>query len=122
MRLDVVRQKYPKFIYKNYSYKIEAGNLKISFLFEIPPDIIFRPQIIIEAGYLNAEQIAWWKNLIINGMGQFFYENKIDWRTPNFLQIRNLPTPDVGKFYRHRESVKLRDRYLVLFVDNQRSL
>lgn len=45
------------------------------------------PRIEIEAGYLNREQIKWWKDLIINGLGQFFYENKIDFRKPDFLKI-----------------------------------
>ena len=38
------------------------------------------PIIEIRAGELNKDQIKWWKDLIIKGMGQFFYENKIDWR------------------------------------------
>jgi len=45
------------------------------------------PEIIIKASSLSGEQIKWWKNLIIKGMGQFFYENKIDFRKPNFLKI-----------------------------------
>ncbi|MDO8633588.1 MAG: hypothetical protein Q7K38_03590, partial [Candidatus Wildermuthbacteria bacterium] len=28
------------------------------------------PEIIIEAGSLNKEQIAWWKDLILKGMGE----------------------------------------------------
>ena len=137
MKLEVLIKKYPKFIYRNYEHKISGGNLKISFLFEIPPSISFRPrliikdineagsdpvsldnlvfhvglmemlsywkttcspEIIIEAGYLDKEQIKWWKNLIIKGMGQFFYENKIDWRKPNFLKIVSLQTSGVCKF------------------------
>lgn len=51
------------------------------------------PIIEISAGYLNREQIKWWKDLIIKGMGQFFYENKIDFRKPGFLkiQVKNHP-------------------------------
>ena len=45
------------------------------------------PKIEIKAGNLNKEQIKWWKDLIIKGMGQFFYENKIDFRGQNFLKI-----------------------------------
>jgi len=45
------------------------------------------PIIKIEAGKLNKEQIKWWKELIINGMGQFFYENKINWKKNSFLKI-----------------------------------
>jgi len=46
------------------------------------------PEIIIEAGYLNKEQIRWWKDLFIKGMGQFFYENRVNFRQPNFLVIK----------------------------------
>ena len=45
------------------------------------------PEIIIKPGYLNKEQIKWWKNLIINGMGQFFYQNNINFKSSNFLKI-----------------------------------
>ena len=45
------------------------------------------PVIEIKAGFLDNNQIKWWKDLIINGMGQFFYENKIDWRKQGFLKI-----------------------------------
>lgn len=45
------------------------------------------PEIIIKAGFLNSEQIKWWKDLIIKGMGQFFYENRIDFSQPGFLKI-----------------------------------
>lgn len=48
------------------------------------------PEIIIKAGPLNKKQIKWWKDLIINGMGQFFYENRIDFRKPNFLNISSI--------------------------------
>lgn len=45
------------------------------------------PKIIIEAGFLNKEQIIWWRDLINDGMGQFFYENKINFIHPNFFKI-----------------------------------
>ncbi len=45
------------------------------------------PEIVIKAGNLSSEQIKWWKDLIMRGMGQFFYENKIDFRKSNFLKI-----------------------------------
>jgi UDP-N-acetyl-alpha-D-muramoyl-L-alanyl-L-glutamate epimerase len=161
MKVDVLRRKYPKFIYRDYDYKIEGGDLKISFVFEIPPNIIFRPkivvknidetrsdrvsldnlvfhigliemlsywkatcspEIVVEAGYLDKEQIKLWKKLILNGMGQFFYENKIDWRSKNFLEINNLQRPDVCKIYRDPTSVRLKDRYLVPFAGGRDSI
>ena len=44
------------------------------------------PEIIIEAGYLDKAQINWWRDLFLKGMGQFFYENKIDWRGKDFFK------------------------------------
>lgn len=128
-KVDILRKKYPRFIYKDYSWQVSGRNLDISFDFSIPPDIKFHPkvniknidknqikrigdsalnnlvfnlgliellsyckatcspEIIIESGYLNEEQISWWKDLINRGMGQFFYENKINFTKPSFLKI-----------------------------------
>jgi len=124
-----LRKQYPEFIYENYSWELNKGNLKISFNFKIKPDLEFAPEIqiknipktrikkealnnlvfhlgliellsywkatcspkiIIKAGSLSREQIKWWKGLILKGMGQFFYENKINFRTSNFLKIHSL--------------------------------
>lgn len=35
------------------------------------------PEIVVKAGELSKYQERWWEKLLINGMGQFFYENKI---------------------------------------------
>jgi len=158
MRIEFLRKKYPKFIYRKYSYKIQKRNLKISFLFEVPPDIQFKPEITIknvtrkellildnldnlvfhlglieipsywkaicspeieiQAGYLNKEQINWWKWLIINGLGQFFYENKIDWRPKSFLTIKSSSgTHPLSVFNK-----KLKNRYLVPFAGGRDSI
>ena len=47
------------------------------------------PKIIIEAGSLNKAQINWWHYVFTRGMGQYFYENKIDFRPKNFLAIES---------------------------------
>jgi len=87
----------PKIITENVNKKRVAkigervlGNLVFHLgLMEIPSywKATCSPEIIIQAGYLNREQIKWWHDLIINGMGQYFYENKINFRQPNFLKI-----------------------------------
>ncbi|MEK9135459.1 MAG: hypothetical protein AAB451_04180 [Patescibacteria group bacterium] len=79
------------------------------------------PIIEIQAGYLNKEQINWWKNLIINGMSQFFYENKIDWRKKDFLTIVNFRRSDLRPIWR-RSDLKLSDRYLVPFAGGRDSI
>lgn len=45
------------------------------------------PQIHIQAGGLNVSQKKWWMDLLINGMGEFFYINKIDFKNKEFLKI-----------------------------------
>jgi UDP-N-acetyl-alpha-D-muramoyl-L-alanyl-L-glutamate epimerase len=47
------------------------------------------PQITIKAGSLSADQINWWHDLFIKGMGQFYYENNIDFTKDNFLKINS---------------------------------
>lgn len=79
------------------------------------------PEIEIQAGQLNKEQIGWWKRLIINGMGQFFYENKIDWRKPNLLKINNLhPRRKLHGSKLYKKSLK--NRYLVPFAGGRDSI
>ena len=135
-QFKILREKYPKFVYKNCFYKLKGRNLEISFVFYIEPDITFKPKIIIEnvdkkklaqigdsalnnlifhlglaeiPSYWKAtcspeikieirfvsmekEQIKWWKDLMIQGMGQFFYENKINFKKQNFLKITPINT------------------------------
>ena len=77
-------------IYFNPRIKIEGiGDFKIKE--EVLDNLVFNlgliemlsywkstcsPVIKIEAGKLNKTQIKWWKELIIDGMGQFFFENR----------------------------------------------
>lgn len=139
-KLDFLRKKYPRFVYKNYKISHKRGNLEISLNFEIGPDISFSPKlkiknvsqaqikkigkevlenlvfhlglmeiptywkltcspiIEIQAGSLQKEQIKWWKDLIIKGMGQYFYENKINFLKPGFLKIVSKNNKDFKKF------------------------
>ncbi len=69
------------------------------------------PEILVRAGYLNKEQIKWWHDLIVKGMGQFFYENKIDWRPAGFLKITSNPKIEVKST--EASKLEFKDRYLV---------
>jgi len=54
------------------------------------------PEIVIRAGSLSKEQETWWEDLLYKGMGQYFYENRIKFTTPNFVTIRaQKSTPSV---------------------------
>jgi len=172
-KVEVLRKKYPRFVYENFDWKIGKKDLKISFNFRIEsaenrsshiyfkPKVIIKnidknqiervgvefrrvldnlifnlglieilsywkatcsPEIEIKAGYLNKEQIKWWKDLIKKGMGQFFYENKINFRKPSFLKIKSLPRSDLcqidrgrtcGKITEVRPVAKLKNKVLV---------
>lgn len=41
-------------------------------------------EIVVGCGYLDAAQIRFWKGLLLNGMGQFFYENGLRPFSPVF--------------------------------------
>lgn len=45
------------------------------------------PKIIIKCGYLNEEQIKWWKKLYFNGLGELFYTNNIKTNISDFVDI-----------------------------------
>ncbi len=48
----------------------------------------------IEAGHLTAEQISWWQDLFLKGMGEFYYVNHIDFTQENFLTIQTSAPPE----------------------------
>ncbi|HUW21980.1 MAG TPA: hypothetical protein VMW41_04960 [Candidatus Bathyarchaeia archaeon] len=79
------------------------------------------PEIIIEAGYLNKKQISWWHNLILKGMGEFFYTNQIDFKRKNFLTIKNAHLKT--KFTRKTEKAGLNSKtFLVPFAGGKDSI
>jgi hypothetical protein len=45
------------------------------------------PSIIINAGALDDVQLAWWKDLLLHGMREFFYVNKIDFTGEDFVKL-----------------------------------
>jgi UDP-N-acetyl-alpha-D-muramoyl-L-alanyl-L-glutamate epimerase len=156
---NLLRKKYPKFVYENYSYRISKSNLEILFNFKIEPGIKFHPKIIIEninksriekigdgvlnnlifhmglieipsywkatcspeieikAGYLNPEQIKWWQKLFINGLGQFYYENKINFTKKDLVKIFSSSEKKSQPF-----SGKLKEVYLVPFAGGRDSI
>lgn len=48
------------------------------------------PNVIIEAGYLDDQQINWFKKLYFYGLGEFFYVNNIETDIDNFINIRTV--------------------------------
>jgi len=44
-------------------------------------------KIHVKAGMLSKDQIEWWKSLLMEGMGEYFYKNQIDFTQPDFVTI-----------------------------------
>ncbi len=116
----------PKILIENIDKKrlakIEDKTLKnLIFnigLAEIPTywKTVCSPKIVIKSGNLDRKQITWWKSLFLKGMSQFFYENKIDWRKKDFLNINSS-----GKKFKQYKD-RLKDRYLVPFAGGRDSI
>ncbi len=46
-------------------------------------------EIVIEVAELTSDQLAFWHDLLIKGMGEFFYVNQIDFTKPDFVRFSN---------------------------------
>ncbi len=118
-KFEMLREKYPKIIYKDYQMVDEEENMRIIYHFEIPSLCKFNPYLLISkksivndnvdlrllnsiifrlglvelisyyksvcpktieirAGYIDEYEKKWFKKLFYNGLGEFFYINKID--------------------------------------------
>lgn len=45
------------------------------------------PEMVVKAGHLTEQQTAWWHDLFIHGLGEFFFQNDIDFTQPGFFSI-----------------------------------
>lgn len=69
------------------------------------------PEIVVEAGNLSSEQTAWLKDLLMRGMGEYFFQNKIDFTKKNFLRI--ISSKDAPRFGLGEPRPNLGNRVLV---------
>ncbi len=51
------------------------------------------PKVVIETHALSPEQTAWWRDLFIHGLGEFFFQNAIDPNIPNLISIEGQGEP-----------------------------
>ena len=61
-------------------------------------------KMIIKSGGLTKEQAAFWTKLYVNGLGEFFYKNKIDWRGLGNFPVATKVGKRPGK---HRSSGRI---------------
>ncbi len=45
------------------------------------------PEILISAAPMQSESLSWWKDLFLHGLGEFYWQNKIDFAQPKFFNI-----------------------------------
>lgn len=64
------------------------------------------PLVRIKAGFLNQEQIRWWKQQYFLGLGEFFYTNGIETNLEDFMQVEIVSEPmaNTGKNTAMRKS------------------
>jgi UDP-N-acetyl-alpha-D-muramoyl-L-alanyl-L-glutamate epimerase len=88
-------------------------------LMEIPSywKAVCSPVIEIKAGYLNKDQIDWWQKLFIRGLGQFYYENKINFTGKDLVKIISSSHKKFPPF-----AGKLKEAYLVPFAGGRDSI
>ncbi|MCR5484075.1 MAG: hypothetical protein K6F09_00625 [Clostridiales bacterium] len=48
----------------------------------------------VKCGYLSEDQKLWWKKLWYNGLGEFFFKNKITTDIESFVEINTMPCPE----------------------------
>jgi hypothetical protein len=70
------------------------------------------PQILIQAGSLSDEQIEWWHDLLLKGMGEYFFVNNINFKRPAFISI--VGNKDHGHRWARCDEVSPQGRNLIL--------
>jgi UDP-N-acetyl-alpha-D-muramoyl-L-alanyl-L-glutamate epimerase len=55
------------------------------------------PKFVIRCGLLNEPDKLWWKKLWYNGLGEFFYKNRIETNFESFVEIENVFEPGTGE-------------------------
>lgn len=78
--------------HKEIDYEQEAIVSKLAFHLGLVELISYwkcacPPLVRIKAGYLNREQIQWWKQQYYLGLGEFFYTNGIETNMEDFMQV-----------------------------------
>lgn len=109
----------PKSNESSYDKELLNNIIFSAGLAEIPSywKVTCSPKIIISCGFLNDEQINWVKKLIYNGLGEFFYVNKIKVDINDFVSIESH-----GKDLVKKTDNKVYDGYLIAVGGGKDSL
>lgn len=69
-------------------------------------------EIVIQAGFLDKEQIKFWKKLLIKGLGEFFYTNHIDFTQSDIINFV-IPNPKGEGSSKAGQLIKVEDSSVV---------
>jgi hypothetical protein len=58
------------------------------------------PFVKIKAGFIDEEQIKWWKRQYFLGLGEFFYTNRIEAGIEDFMRLEVIPGPSANTYYK----------------------
>ncbi|HWP84027.1 MAG TPA: hypothetical protein VNN17_02465, partial [Terriglobia bacterium] len=81
------------------------------------PEIVVTPPESAPIRALDAAQLAWWGDLLRKGMGEYFYVNQIDFRSPDLVRLRASRDLNCGTRGPQRSELRIPDgerRSLVL--------
>ena len=67
------------------------------------------PEIVVKAGTLDRYQQDWWKDLLLKGLGEFFYVNNLDFMGRDFVRIKSAGSNNLAVFEKKLNS----KRYLL---------
>lgn len=79
--------------------------------------LICTPNIKIQASHLTPPQVSWWHKLLVNGMGEYFYKNSVDFTKSDFIHW-DIESPRAFPSSR----ITANDTYLVLQSGGKDSL
>lgn len=72
------------------------------------------PRVIIEGVTLSDAERAWWHDLFINGLGEFFFVNDIDPSDPGLLTIKSSGKAELSQLGSRAQGARAREGELVL--------
>ena len=126
MKFDELRTKYDELIYEKYDIEETSDFINITYYFNVPSLVTFKPtlripkislkrelddfgkylvfhiglvelisywkcccpkHVIIKAGYIDKDQIEWFRKLYYYGLGEFFYVNHINVSYDSFMDV-----------------------------------
>lgn len=86
---SIKQEDFQSNIIENFLFHMGMVELISYWKAACPPNVIIKPY------HLDDNQIQFWKNIYWNGLGEFFYVNKINTSMADFMQIKSISTKEI---------------------------